>query len=87
MPVVNAYNLHPDEVEPGQVMIFTVKLMVTGYKIGGKTPTYRIYRCPYHQEGDEREPQGTRIPKELEKAVAKALFPVVTYECKPDPSG
>jgi len=74
MKVVNAYTISPDDIEVGDVMVFTVKAMVTspGY--------YRLYRCPYTGE----VPQGSRIVNE--EAVCEALFPSLAMVALADPS-
>jgi hypothetical protein len=73
MTLKNAYNISPDQIEADDEFCFVVKLMV-GYKTQTGQPVYRIYRCPF--EGDEA-PQGSRIDRDREVAVMKALFTVV----------
>jgi hypothetical protein len=45
---------------------------------------YRLYRCrPF--DGDEQDaPQGERVNRKQEEAVAQALFPSTLYGMKPD---
>ena len=86
MSIVNFYNVRPDELKSGDVLVCTVTLHV-GYRRDkyGK-PMYRMYRCdwPEPQVSEDGIPQGSNIGQDVEK-VAQALFPVVGYaELKPD---
>lgn len=78
MKLVNAYTVCPDEIEPGDVMLFVIKAMVV------RPGVYRLYRChyPYVIENDEDVPQGNRIFNEQE--VCEALFPTLAQVAKPD---
>ena len=78
MTVKNFYMVRPDELEPGDVLLCVVKLMV-GYHTKEGKPVYRVYRCAYPADTDcmceEDIPQGSQvIDVDL---VGKALFPVV----------
>lgn len=72
--IVNAYTINPDDIQPGDIMMFVVKAMVVfpGH--------YQIYRCPY--EGSD-VPQGDRIT--LEGEVAQAIFPSLALVAEPSP--
>ena len=78
MRLVNAHTVHPGEIEPGDVMLFVVKAMVT------RPGVYRLYRCPYPPVllYNDEIPQGTRIHNERE--VCEALFPTLAQVAKPD---
>ena len=55
--LINAYTIAPNNIQVGDVMLFTIKAMVVG-KVDGKL-IYRLYRCPCDVVGDI--PQGSRI--------------------------
>jgi hypothetical protein len=85
MNVVDSYTLRPDEVSTGQVMIATVTIHLDYPTRDGK-PTYRVYKCRYGGQESGGIPQGSKLLPEQAKAVAEALFPVVTYaELVPSP--
>jgi len=70
--LVNAYSIHPDEIQPDDEMCFIVKAMAT-YRDSAGVLHYRLYRCPW--EGDINDmPQGSRIG-DNEAAVCQELFP------------
>ena len=71
--VVDAYTISPEQIKPGDVMLFVVKAMIT------RPGVYRLYRCPY--DGDDI-PQGGRIFDE--EAVCQELFPSLSAVAKPD---
>ena len=73
MRVINAYSAQPDDIEPGDIMLFVVKAIMTQQ---GK---YRLYRCFY--EG-LNVPQGSRIVNERE--VCEALFSSLATVAEPD---
>ena len=77
MRVVNANTIRPDEIQPSDVMLLTIKAMVTW------NGHYRLYQCPYPyvSHGDE-VPQGSRIHNERE--VCEALFPSLARVATPD---
>ena len=75
MRVVDAYEISPSDIRPGDVMMFVVKAMV------GHDGTYRIYRCRYN--GSD-VPQGSRILHE--KEVAQDIFPSLAQAATPDDS-
>ena len=78
MPQIkNFYNIRPDELEPGVVLVATVTLHITRSH-GGK-PLYRVYRCGYPPETSEGIPQGASLPPEHARTVMQALFPVVRW--------
>jgi len=67
--LINAYNAIPNDLQPGDEMLFVVKCMI--FSTG-----YRVYRC--YWDGDEFDiPQGERLLPEAEREVIKAIFPVV----------
>ena len=70
--LVNAYTVHPDEIEPGDEMCFVVKAMVT-YRDSDGAPHYRLYRCPWDGTIDDM-PQGSRLG-DGEAVVCQELFP------------
>jgi len=76
--LINAYTVCPNDIEPGDVMLFIVKAMVV------RPGIYRLYRCPcppvllYNDE----IPQGNRIINERE--VCEVLFPSLAQVAKPD---
>ena len=74
MRVINAYTIAPNEIQPGDVMMFVVKAMVT------RPGHYRLYRCPF--ENGTEIPQGSRIHNERE--VCKQLFPTLAQVARPD---
>jgi len=61
---VDFYEIHPDELRPGDQMFVTVKLMIG-------PNGYRVYRCHLGQD------QGARVSPTVEKKLAQELFPVV----------
>lgn len=71
--VVDAYNVLPQDIESGDIMMFVIKAMVT------RPGLYRIYRCRY--EGSE-VPQGPRILNE--EKVCEQLFPSLAAVAKVD---
>ncbi len=79
-PVKNLYTVKPFELEPGDVLLAVVKLMVTHEKDAMGRPLYRLYRCVYPADTDtmyqEDVPQGSSI-SESEEAIVNELFPVV----------
>jgi len=77
--LINAYTVRPDEIEPGDVMLFVVKAMVT------RPGVYRLYRCLYPPVllYNDEIPQGTRIHHN-EQEVCEALFPSLAQVAKPD---
>jgi len=79
--LINAYTVAPEDIKPGDEMLFVVKAMV-GHCDPDGTPRYRLYRCRW--EGTEYDiPQGNRITNDAEK-VCKALFPTLAAVGKPD---
>jgi len=68
--LVNAYSIHPDEIQPGDEMCFIVKAIVT-YRGADGLLHYRLYRCNWN--GDEA-PQGSRLGQN-EATVCQELFP------------
>jgi len=72
MTLINAYTVQPNDIKPGDEMLFVVKAMV-GYRDhnDGKL-FYHLYRCRW--EGDENDiPQGDRIYGN-EEAICRQLF-------------
>jgi len=79
MRIVDPVSIRPLDIQNGDVMLCTVKLMVI--KDGEGQLRYRIYRCPYDETGDALRtgmlPQGSRIDKE--QTVMEQLFPCVGW--------
>ena len=71
MRIVDPYNIRPDELKEGDVMLYIVKAEVQWIDSEGR-PRYRLYRCWYDGPTDDI-PQGTQLgqPKKL----AEQLFP------------
>jgi hypothetical protein len=80
MGIKSFYDVRPDELEPGDVLVATVTLHV-GYPLDDEgKPHFRVYRCTYPpQLGHEDVPQGSRVSAKHAKAIAEGLFPVVGY--------
>jgi len=77
MRVVNAHTIAPSEIQPGDVMLFVVKAMVT------RPGLYRLYCCPYPLALVDAEiPQGSRIANE--QRVCESLFPSLAQVAVPD---
>ena len=79
--VVDAYTIRPDEVQPGDTMMFLLKAVAT------RQGQYRIYRCKASEYleyfNSNAIPQGARVLDE--EAVARQVFPVlVNADMKPD---
>ena len=71
--LVNAYTVSPDDIEPGDIMMFVVKAVLSD-RDHNDTLRYRIYRCSW--DGDiENIPQGSHVPN-MEDA-ARNFFPVL----------
>jgi hypothetical protein len=84
--IVDFYNVRPNELKPGDVLVCIVTLHVGHLHDDQGKPMYRMYRCNYPdpQLGDGDIPQGSSIVLNTEEA-ARALFPVVGYAgLKPD---
>ena len=74
--IVDFYNVRPNDLRIGDVLICTVTLYVTQFG-------YQMYRCRYNGDTDDGIPQGDQLP--ASKELANSLFPVVGYaELKPD---
>lgn len=73
--IVNACRIHPNEIESGDVMLYTVKAMVV------RKGAYRLYCC-LHNDPDPI-PQGVRI-RDNEEEVCFALFPTLARVAVPD---
>ena len=79
MALVNAHTVLPNEIKPGDEMLFVVKAMV-GYIDNQGQPRYRLYRCRW--DGDENNiPQGDRIDETMR--VDRALFPTLANAGRP----
>ena len=77
--VVNAYSVVPNEIKPGDEMLFVVKAVVS-WKDEDGCPRYRIYKCPW--EGAEQDiPQGSHVSDH--KAACKMFFPSLAAVGKP----
>src|SRR3990167_1694212 len=59
----NFYNVHTDELEQGDELVCTVKLMVGWHKDRKGHQPYRLYRCTWPDAplGDEGTPQGSAV--------------------------
>lgn len=77
--LVNAYTVSPDDIEPGDIMCFVIKAMVT-YRDADSALRYRIYRCPWKGTLDD-VPQGTSVA-DME-SVCEAVFPSLAVVGKP----
>ena len=75
MRLVNAYTVQPQDIQVGDVMMFTIKAMVVRRQ---GSLRYRIYRCVW--EGDE-VPQGAQVSNMEE--VAEAFFPTLAMVGEP----
>jgi len=79
MRIVDPVSIRPLDIQNGDVMLCTVKLMVI--KDGEGQLRYRVYCCPWEDPmkpfRGERIPQGSRIGEE--QAVMEQLFPVVGW--------
>lgn len=80
MSIVDFYNVRPDELKPGDVLVCTVTLHVSHHIDPDGHPYFRMYRCGYPHPviGDDDIPQGSRIYVD-ENVVANSLFPVVKF--------
>lgn len=83
--IVDFYNVRPDELKPGDVLVATVALHITWRTDKKGKPMYRVYRCGYPpQLGEGDIPQGGCIGDQ-QRQVAEALFPVIRYaDLNPD---
>jgi hypothetical protein len=81
-PVKNFYTVKPLELEPGDVLLCVVKLVVCDHKSLAGRQLYRLYRCAFPADTDTMcesdVPQGSRIFPEHE-TFGKELFPVVGF--------
>lgn len=71
MRIVDFYNVAPDEIKPGDVMMCVVKAMVVRQTSDGK-PIVRFYRCPFNGE----IPDGDPIPP---GPLDRSVFPVLKW--------
>ncbi len=72
------YNTTSVEMEEGDWTAVTIKAIIVRENV------YRLYRCRPFDGNEQDAPQGERLSRELEKAVAEALFPSTLYGMKPD---
>lgn len=82
--IVDFYNVRPDELEPGDVMVCTVTLHITHWQDANGNPCYRVYRCAYPPQTSDGIPQGGALSAPEAQGVALALFPV-TSGLRPGP--
>lgn len=75
------FNTAPNELEPGDILLCTVKLMVMNHRAPDGSLLYRLYRCRY--DGTE-EPQGMKVESSRTQDVAETIFPVVSTVAKAD---
>jgi len=80
MSIVNAYRVAPDEIKPGDEMLFVVKALVLHIGSAGKV-RYRIYRCPWGDSAAEGVPQGSPVLHQAE--VCQAFFPSLAQVGEP----
>ncbi len=77
----NFYEVRPNELEPGDVLVCTVTLHVSHFLQEDGKPFFKMYWTGFPPETFDGAgvPQGTRISfaRKEENAVARALFPVV----------
>jgi len=78
--LINAYTIQPNDIKEGDVMLFTIKAMVSRRDHEGGL-CYRIYRCRW-DGGLEDIPQGDRVP-DME-AACEALFPTLAHIAEPN---
>ena len=76
MRIVDFYNVRPDELKPGDVLVCTVTLHVVNRLDDNEKPMYRVYRCGYPPQTSGGIPQGANLFGS-QRAVAEGLFPVV----------
>lgn len=69
--LINAYTVSPDDIQPGDVMLFVVKAQVM-YRDSDGQLRYRLYRCPWQGHFTDL-PQGSQT--ENMKEVCEAFFP------------
>lgn len=74
--IVNPYNLHPDKIQPGDVIVLTVTIHVNRLDQKNR-PLIRAYRCPHVSMGGI--PQGDQIAPEHTLPLAEALAPVLIW--------
>ena len=82
MPRIVEHNaVAPSNIKEGDVMLFTVKAMVSRNDEG---LTYRLYRCDLETATTFGGiPQGMRVP-DHERQVCEALFPSLAAVAEPD---
>ena len=82
-PVKNFHTVQAHQLEPGDVLLCVIKLMITYEPGANGKPRYRLYRCAYPADTDtmrqEDVPQGSRIFPEDMDSFARELFPVIGY--------
>lgn len=86
MLIIDFYQIHPDELKPGDALICTVVCYLDQENKRGGKPSYRLYHCrwPSPQLSDDGIPQGVEISRGL-TTIANGLFPVLGYAgLKPD---
>ena len=76
--IVSAYTISPHDIQPGDVMLFTIKAMVTRIDNDG-TLRYRLYRCPFEGDGI---PQGSQVGDMV--GVCHELFPSLAAMGEPE---
>ena len=81
MTLINAYTVQPDDIKPGDEMLFVVKAMVGPKDSDGKL-SYRLYRCDWKGTEDDI-PQGARI-YDNNAAICQELFRSLAMVGKPD---
>ena len=74
--VVSFYNVSPDDLKCGDVLVCTVTLHVGWHMDSEGKPMYRVYRCDYPPQVSDGIPQGANLGA-FQQQVAEALFPVV----------
>jgi len=78
MAYQHVFNSVADGMRVGDWTAITVKALVT------REGTFRLYRClPFVGDPDDA-PQGERVSRDIEAAMAKCLFPATLYGMKPD---
>jgi len=78
--LVNAYSIAPDDIQPGDEMVFVIKAMVMHRAPDGKL-LYRLYRCAW--DGDiEDMPQGDRLLDDSGD-VCQEVFPSLAMVGRP----
>lgn len=72
MTIKDFFTVRPEELEPGDTLMCTVKLVVMHHTGPSGAQRFRVYRCEYDPGAAFEEPQGCQIAEA--DTVGKALF-------------